>query len=311
MTIDLLLMQRMMSHTEAAFDRDFTTHRLYLSEDRERFLDRVAPQIRAVATGGSTGLPRAVMDRLPALEIVAVNGVGTDAVDLVEAARRGIAVTTTPGLLTDDVADMAMGLMLATARRLCFGDRFVRAGHWRTGGPPLARKVTGKRLGILGLGQIGRAIARRAAAFDMSVAYTNRNAVPDVPYRFVPDLMELASSSDLLVIAAAGGPSSRGIVDRAVLDALGPESILINVARGSLVDEAALIGALAEGRLGGAGLDVFATEPAIPDAFMALDNVVLQPHQGSATVETRQAMGEHVIAHLRAQFEGRRVHSAA
>ena len=311
MTIDLLLMQRMMGHTEAAFDRTFTTHRIYLAEDREQSLNEIASRIRAVATGGSTGLPRAMMDRLPALEVIAVNGVGTDAVDLVEAARRGIAVTTTPGLLTDDVADMAVGLMLATARRLCFGDRFVRSGHWPAGGPPLARKVTGKHLGILGLGQIGRAIARRAAAFDMSVAYTNRNAVPDAPYRFVPDLKELASGSDILVIAAAGGPSSRGLVDRAVLDALGPKGILINVARGSLVDEVALIGALAEGRLGGAGLDVFATEPAISKAFMELDNVVLQPHQGSATVETRQAMGELVVAHLKGQFEGRRVSSAA
>lgn len=310
MAQDILLTQRMMGETEEALDRRFRVHRLHLAEDRERFLAEVGPQVRGAATGGSTGLPGALMQALPALEIVAVNGVGTDAVDLEQARARSIRVTTTPDLLTDDVADMALGLVLATSRRLCAGDRHVREGRWPSGNPPLSAKVTGKRLGILGLGRIGRAIARRAEAFAMPVAYTNRRRVEDVAYRFVPSLRDLAAWSDVLVLAVAGGADSRAIVDASILDALGPGGILVNVARGSVVDEPALIAALEGGRLGGAGLDVFADEPRVPEALRRLDSVVLQPHQASATRETRLAMGDLLLANLDAHFAGQALPSA-
>jgi hydroxypyruvate reductase len=217
-----------------------------------------------------------------------------------------VRVTNTPDVLTDDVADMALGLMLATLRRLCVGDRFVRDGRWaRKEALPLATKLTGKRLGILGLGRIGRAIARRAAAFDMVIAYTGRRAHDDVPYRFEPSLAALARDSDILVVAVAGGPDTRGLVDRDVLDALGPAGVLVNIARGTVVDEPALVEALRQGRLGGAGLDVFENEPHVPEALFGLEQVVLQPHQASATHETREAMGRLVLDNLAAHFAGR------
>ena len=220
---------------------------------------------------------------------------------------RGIRVTNTPDVLTDDVADLALALILATLRRVCVGDRLVRAGSWGRVAIPLATKFSGKRLGILGLGRIGRAIAKRAGGFDVSIAYTDQRAFDDVPYRFEPSLVALAGDSDILVVAAAGGPTSRRLVDREVLDALGPEGILVNVARGSIVDEPALVDALREGRLGGAGLDVFEDEPHVPEALWGMDQVVLQPHQASATHETREAMGRLVLDNLAAQFAGRAV----
>jgi lactate dehydrogenase-like 2-hydroxyacid dehydrogenase len=213
-------------------------------------------------------------------------------------------VTTTPDVLMDDVADLAIGLLIATLRGICVGDRFVRAGSWPAGGLPLARKVSGKRLGILGLGRIGRAIARRAEAFGMTIGYTDLRAFDDVGYHFFPTPQALAADSDILVVAAAGGAGSRGTVGAPVMDALGPEGTLINIARGSVVDEPALVAALAEGRLGAAGLDVFADEPRVPEALWRMDNVVLQPHRASATVETRLAMGELVVANLAAHFAG-------
>jgi lactate dehydrogenase-like 2-hydroxyacid dehydrogenase len=218
------------------------------------------------------------MAAMPRLGIVAVNGIGTDAVDLDYARSRGIRVTTTPDVLTDDVADLAMALLLATSRQLCVGDRYVRQGLWGKQGLPLARKASGKKLGILGLGRIGRAI---------------------------PDLVELARWADILVVAASGGMQSRGIVNAAVLDALGPEGMLVNVARGSIVDEPALVAALEQKRLGAAGLDVFVDEPRVPEALWRMENVVLQPHRASATVETRLAMGELVLENLAAHFAGR------
>jgi hydroxypyruvate reductase len=302
---DLLLLQPMLERTESSLEALYQVHRPFAANDKDAFLNSVAPRIRAVATGGALGLPRALMDRLPALEIVAINGIGTDAVDLNEARRRGVLVTTTPDVLTDDVADMALSLLLASLRRICEGDRFVRAGRWPSAGLPLARRVTGKRLGILGLGRVGRAIARRAEAFSMPISYTDLRAVENVSYRFVPDLIELARDVDALVIAASGGAGSQKLVDAAVLNALGPEGLLINVARGSVVDEEVLVSALAEGRLGGAGLDVFADEPRVPEALWTMEQVVLQPHRASATLETRADMGDVLVANLMAHFAGR------
>ena len=301
----VLLIEPMMPEVEAQLDAAYCVHRLFAAHDRAALIAAIGSSVRAIVTGGGHGASNEIVDALPRLEIIAINGIGTDAVDLERARARSVRVTTTPDVLTEDVADMALGLMLATSRRICVGDRFVRAGGWLHEHLPLAAKVSGKRLGILGLGQVGRAVARRAEGFGMQIAYCDRDPVAGAAYRFQPDLEQLAKDSDFLVIAASGGPATRGLVSRPVLDALGPAGVLINVARGSVVDEPALVAALAEGRLGGAGLDVFAHEPDVPKALWDMDNVVLQPHQASATVETRRAMAELVLANLAAHFAGR------
>lgn len=301
---DILLIEPMMPETEARLDAAYQVHRLFREADPAALLARVGPRIRAIVTGGGAGASNQIVDALPALEVIAINGIGTDAVDLDRARARGVRVTTTPEVLTDDVADMAIGLMLAVARRLCVGDRFVREGRWPSGSIPLGRKVSGKRLGIVGLGRVGRAIARRAEGFGMMIAYTDLRAIDGIAHRYHPTLEALARESDFLVVAASGGLGSRGIVNSAVLDALGSEGVLVNVARGSVVDEPALAAALSAGRLGGAGLDVFAHEPEVPSALWHMENVVLEPHQASATIETRRAMADLVLRNLAAQFAG-------
>ena len=302
---EILLIEPMMAPIEASLDETYHVHRLFEAQERTAFVAGIAPKIRAIVTGGATGASTDLVDGLPALEIIAINGIGTDAVDLDRARARKIRVTTTPDVLTDDVADLGMGLLIATARQLCAGDRFVRAGRWsKREALPLAHKVSGKKLGILGMGRIGRAIARRAQGFDFRISYTDIRAFDDLDYRYEADLEALARDSDFLIVAAAGGPQSRGLVGASVLNALGPKGILVNVARGSVVDEPALVSALVEGRLGGAGLDVFVDEPNVPDALWTLDNVVLQPHRASATIDTRITMGELVLANLAAHFAG-------
>jgi hydroxypyruvate reductase len=303
---ELVLVQNIMPSVEAELERDYTVHRIKGRADLAAVPEPVRGRVRAVATRAAAGASPELVEALPSLEIVAIYGVGTDSVDLRHAKARGVRVTNTPDVLTDDVADMALGLTLATLRRLCVGDRFVRDGRWARGEVmPLATKLSGKRLGILGLGRIGRAIARRAAAFGTVIAYTGRRPYDDVPYRFEPSLVALARDSDILVVAVAGGPGTRGVVDREVLDALGPEGVLINIARGTVVDEPALVDALCQRRLGGAGLDVFRDEPRVPEALLDLEQVVLQPHQASATRETREAMGRLVLDNLAAHFSGR------
>jgi hydroxypyruvate reductase len=304
----LLLVDRFSEYGEARLDAAYQVHRLYTGAVT---LSSVAPAIRAIVTSGAKGASSELVDRLPALEIIAIRGVGTDAVDLDQAKKRSIHVTTTPNLLTEDVADMAIGLLLAAARGICAADRFVRAGQWRPGAAlPLGRKVTGMRIGILGFGRVGRAIASRAKAFSKFIGYTDLHAFADSPYRYFSTALELAENSDALILAASGGPQSRSIVDTKVLDALGSSGILVNVARGSLVDETALVSALKEGRLGGAGLDVFADEPNAPEALWRLDSVVLQPHRASATEQTRCAMEDLVLANLSAHFAGAALPSA-
>ncbi|UFN51313.1 2-hydroxyacid dehydrogenase [Roseomonas sp. OT10] len=302
---EILLIEPMMDRVMNALDDAYTVHRLWQAPDRDALLREAGPRIRGIATGGGTGASNAIVDALPKLEIIAINGIGTDAVDLVHAKERGIRVTTTPNVLTDDVADLGMALLLAACRGICTGDRYVRAGKWGKEGLPLARKATGKTLGILGLGRIGRAIAKRAAAFDMPIAYHDIRAFDDVPYTYVDSLAGLAKHSDILMVAASGGAGSRGIVNAEVLDALGPDGILVNIARGSVVDEDALVQALQEKRIAGAGLDVFVDEPRTPEALWSMENVVLQPHRASATTETRIAMGDLVLANLAAQFAGK------
>jgi len=303
---DVLLIEPMMAEIEAKLDLAYTMHRLFKTKDPEGLLRDVGARIRGVATGGGSGVAPAIMDALPSLEIIAINGIGTDAVDLAKAKARGIRVTTTPNVLTDDVADLGLALLLATARSLCVGDRFVRAGSWSgTKVLPLGTKVSGKRLGIFGMGRIGREIAARAQGFKMSIAYTDLRRMEDLPYDFFVSAETMAANVDFFVVAAAGGEQSRGAIGKDVLNALGPEGILVNIARGSVVDEPALVSALVEGRLGGAGLDVFADEPNVPEALLALNNVVLQPHRASATFDTRIAMGDLVLANLAAHFAGK------
>jgi hydroxypyruvate reductase len=304
MKAEILLIEPMTPEVEAQLDAAYRVHRLFQAKDPTVLLAQVGPAIRGIATGGGHGVANDVFDALPNLEIIAINGIGTDAVDLERARARGVRVTTTPGVLTDDVADLAIGLMLTVSRRICVADRFVREGRWPHAHLPLSVKVSGKRLGIFGLGHVGRAIASRAEGFGMPIAYCEQQPA-EVAYRFVPGLEQLAHDCDFLVIAVSGGAATRGMVNREVLDALGPQGVLINVARGSVVDEEALVAALAEGRLGGAGLDVFMHEPSVPEALWAMDNVVLQPHRASATVETRRAMADLVLANLAAHFAGR------
>jgi lactate dehydrogenase-like 2-hydroxyacid dehydrogenase len=299
---DLLLLDRFTDATEARFENAFTVHRSYASAFS---LDAVASGVKAIATSGAKGAGNAVIDRLSALEIIAIRGVGVDGVDLDHARQRGIQITTTPNLLTDDVADLAVALLLAASRGLCQSDRFVREGKWRPGAAlPLGRKVTGMRIGLVGLGRVGRAIADRLAAFKAEILYTDVRPFDDVAHQFVANVLDLAGRCDALILAASGGPQSLRIVDAAVLNALGPQGLLINVARGSLVDEPALVSALVDGRLGSAGLDVFVDEPNAPQELWKLDNVVLQPHRASATRETRLAMENLVFENLRAHFSG-------
>ncbi len=265
----------------------------------------VAPRIRAIAASGESKVTKDLIDRLPALEIISVMGVGYDGIDVAAAKARGVVVTHTPDVLNDDVADLAIALMLSLARAIPLADRFVRAGRWPEGPLPLARKMSGARLGLVGIGRIGQAIAHRAAAFGMTIAYTARSAKADIPYRFRPTPQALAAESDFLVVITPGGAGTRKLIDAAVLKALGPQGYLVNVARGSVVDQAALVDALANGVIAGAGLDVFENEPQVPEALRRMDNVVLTPHIGSATGQTRRAMADLAFANLQARFAGK------
>ncbi|SDD30071.1 2-hydroxyacid dehydrogenase [Nocardioides lianchengensis] len=266
---------------------------------RADFLAEHGPGVEVVVTSGRYGVDRDLMGRLPALAAIVGFGVGYDTTDVAAARERGIAISNTPDVLTDCVADTAVGLAIDTMRQLSAADRFVRRGAWPARGDvPLARRVSGSRVGILGLGRIGQAVAVRLEAFGCPISYHSRRPVAGSPYVYAASAVELAASVDLLVVATAGGAGSTHLVDRAVLEALGPDGFLVNVARGSVVDEDALVDLLVSGRLAGAGLDVFAREPHVPEALLGLDNVVLLPHLASGTVETREAMLELTLANL-------------
>ena len=291
-------------HPELA--RDFTVHYLPMKPDEHAaFLKPFADKVRFLQTTGTYGANAALMDLLPKLEIIATVSVGVDTIDLAHAKKRGIRVTNTPDVLNDCVADLAIGLMIGAARRLAHSDRYVREGKWLKGAMPIMTRVSRKRLGIVGLGKIGKAIAKRATGFDMTIAYHGRTEQKDVPYRFYADLAELAANVDFMVIVTPGGAATKGLVNEKVIRALGPNGILVNVSRGSVIDEAALVRALKEGALGGAGLDVFEAEPKVPEELFAMENVVLTPHVGSATTETRLDMGNLAIENLRAHLAGK------
>ncbi|MCK1970662.1 2-hydroxyacid dehydrogenase [Franconibacter sp. IITDAS19] len=267
-------------------------------------LAAIADEITVVITNGEAVVTREFIASLPALKLIAVFGVGYDGVDVAAARDHGVQVTHTPGVLTDDVADLAMGLMLATSRKIVAAQKFIEQGGWRQGGFQWTRKVSGARLGIFGMGRIGQAIARRAQAFDMEISYTDRNHHRSLPYRYVADLHELATQSDFLMVCAPGGAQTRGLINQSVLAALGPQGMLVNISRGSVVDEAALVHALENNLIAGAGLDVFANEPNVPAALQQRDNVVITPHMASATWETRREMSRLVLENVHAWFAG-------
>ncbi len=285
-------------------ERDFTVHRVWEAADKVAALAPVAARVRGVVTHAMAGLSKDLIQALPNLEICAIMGVGLETTDLAAARARGIVVTTTP-VLYDDVADLGVVLALCACRRIVEADRFVRSGRWLQGRIAPAHKFSGKRAGILGLGRIGTALAPRLAAFGLRIGYYDPLPKPGVPYQAYDSPVALAQNSDILFLCAAGGPGRGHIVTAEVLDALGPEGIFVNIARGWLVDEAALVRALSEGRLGAAGLDVFEHEPQVPQALLGLDNVVLTPHIASNTEETIRAMGECVLDNVRSWFAGK------
>jgi lactate dehydrogenase-like 2-hydroxyacid dehydrogenase len=269
------------------------------ASDRRAFLAEYAGEITVAVTSGRTGVDAELMLALPRLGAVVHFGVGYDTTDVEAAASRGIALSNTPDVLTDCVADTAVGLMIDVLRQFSAADRYVRAGRWPVDGDyPLTRQVSNTRIGIIGLGRIGRGIAQRLSAFGCSIRYHTRRPVADTPFTYVTSPVELARDVDVLIVAAAGGTETRHLIDRHVIDALGANGYLINISRGSVVDEAALVDALASGRLAGAGLDVFADEPRVPDALLAMDNVVLLPHVGSGTEQTRAVMEELTLRNL-------------
>lgn len=299
--VEVLVTNRLPDGCEEALDSACTPHRLYRAPDRDGLLDRVGPRIRAVAGGNVDG---ALMARLPALEIIAGFGVGYDSIDIELAKARGIRVSNTPDVLNDAVAELTMGLMIALARRIPEADRFVRGGRWPGGGFGLTAELTAATVGIVGLGRIGREVARRCDAMKMRVVYHGRRQQADVPYRYYANLVEMAGDCDWLVALVPGGEGTQGLISREVLEALGSKGRFVNLGRGSIVDEPALVHLLATGGLGGAALDVFENEPDIRHEFLAFDNVILSPHQGSATVTTREAMGALMLDNLKAHFAG-------
>jgi len=272
--------------------------------DKPALLKQVGAQIKGLVQGGGTVTPVELLAQLPNLEIISVFGVGYDGVPVDYCKQRGIKVGHTPDVLTDDVADVALALTLMLARQFHLANRFVHAGEWPKRGLPLSTSVTAKRAGILGLGRIGKAIAQRLSACGMKIGYHGRKP-QDVPYTYYPTLLDLAKNSDFLIVASPGGAATKNMVNAEIIAALGPKGSVINIARGSIIDEPALVAALKAGMLGGAGLDVFANEPHVPADLLALDNVVLFPHVGSATKETRKGMGDLVLANLAAHFAGK------
>ncbi|MBA0594893.1 hypothetical protein Gorai_011782, partial [Gossypium raimondii] len=301
-SIGVLMACPMNSYLEQQLENRFKLFRFWTVPDKSSFLASHKDSIQAVVGNAFAGADAKLIEALPKLEIVSSFSVGLDKIDLATCKEKGIRVTNTPDVLTEDVADLAIGLMLAVLRKLCESDRFVRSGKWKRGQYVLTTKFTGKRVGIIGLGRIGMAIATRAEAFSCPISYYSRTEKPEIKYKYYPSVVELAANCDILVVACALTTETHHIINREVIDALGPKGVLINIGRGPHVDEPELVSALVEHRLGGAGLDVFEHEPEVPEELFGLDNVVLLPHVGSGTVETRQAMADLVIGNLEAHF---------
>ncbi len=304
---EIIITARGHAGTMATLQNEFTCHLLFEGPERNAFFKQHAATVRGLATFGPMPVDGKLMDALPNLEIISNFGVGVDAINLDDAKKRNIIVTNTPEVLNDCVADTALALVLNMLRKFPQSEVYLRAGHWATKGPyPLTTSAGGKTLGILGLGRIGEAIAKRALACGMKIRYHNRSR-KDVAYRYDPDPVTLAKNSDVLMVVTPATTETARIINAKVLDALGPQGYLVNIARGSVVDEPVLLRYLQEKRIAGAGLDVFADEPRVPPEFFTLDNAVLFPHVGSATVETRKAMGDLQIENLRLHFAGKPV----
>jgi hydroxypyruvate reductase len=293
---------RLLPALETELARQYDLHPLWQEADQKSFLAARGAEFVGLATSARIGATAALIDALPALKVISSFGVGYDTIDIEHAARRGIPVGYTPDVLNDCVADTAFGLVIDVARRFAASDRYTRSGQWLKAPYPLATRVSGKRLGILGLGRIGQVVARRASGFDMEVRYHNRSPKPDVPYTYEPTLKSLAEWCDFLVVVSAGGAETRHLVSSEVLRALGPKGFLINVARGSVIDEDALVQALDDGTIAGAGLDVYTDEPNVPTRLLTMEQVTLLPHVASATHETRQAMADLVLENLALYF---------
>jgi lactate dehydrogenase-like 2-hydroxyacid dehydrogenase len=304
MTATDILMPGPMPLVLPKLEARFRVHKLWEAADKQAALAELGSAITGIATGGHIKIDAALIDRFPNLQIVANFGVGYDSVDAAHAATRGVIVTNTPDVLTEEVADTAIGLMLMTAREFGAAERYVRAGKWLHSSYPLTRStLQGKTLGIVGMGRIGKAIAKRAAAFGLKLAYHNRRPAADTDIRYYASLVDLARDVDILLSVLPGGAATHHLIGAEVLEALGPEGILINIGRGSVVDETALIAALTAGKLFSAGLDVFETEPCFPEELASFDRVVLLPHVGSASIHTRQLMGDLCADNLISWFE--------
>ena len=288
-------------------EQEYTIHDFIDPADPDALLEEVGPKIRGILAGGMKGPNANLINRLPNLEIISSFSVGFDATDVVAAQARGVIVTHTPEVLTGDVADLAMAFILMAPRRIGESERFLREGKWLQGRMDLGTTVRGKRLGILGLGRIGKAVARRAEVFGLQIGYFDIKPMGDLAYRSYATLMDLAEASDILLVACEGGEANRSVVSSEVIEAIGPKGFLVNTARGPIVDQAALVAALEDGKLAGAALDVFDGEPQVPAKMMAMENVVLTPHIASSTHETRRAMGDLVYDNLRAHFDGKPV----
>lgn len=299
--IDLLQTHALFADCERQLQERYRVHKLHEAADAEALLAEIGPRVRAIA---GSKVDAALMDRLPNLEIIANFGVGYDTVDTVAAKARNIRVTNTPDVLNDAVAELTVGLMIALARRIPQADRFVRDGKWSAGEMGLFSELSGKTIGIIGLGRIGKEIAQRLQAMKMRIVYFGRRHQQREPYVYYENLLDMARDSDWLVVIAPGGKSTQGLVSREILEALGPQGAVVNMARGSLIDEKAMIELLQSGGLGGAALDVFENEPEVPQALRTLENVVLSPHHGSASYQTRKGMGDLVMANLAAHFAG-------
>ena len=300
----LLQIAKLHPHAQERLERDYTIVSATVPEIDHAWLAQHASGIEGVVTGGHLGIPSALVEGLPDLRIIGINGVGYDKVDLELAKTRGLRVSNTPDVLTEDVADLAVGLTLSLLRRLPHAHGHVTAGKWPQGEMPLARKLSGKRIGIFGLGRIGRAVAKRFAGFTDHISYTDVTE-HDKSFPYYPDAAAMAREVDILVVCAAASASTRKLIGREVFEALGPDGFLVNIARGSIVDEPALVEALQHGVIAGAALDVFEDEPHVPAAMFDMDNVVITPHVASATHETRRAMGDLMIDNLDAFFAGR------
>lgn len=302
---ELLIVSPMMPMIEEQLDRNFTVERLYKAADKDKLLADFGPKVRALAATPGARIDAALMGKLPKLEIVGSFGVGYDSVDAKWAGEHGIVVTNTPDVLNEEVADTALGLLLATIRQFPQADRYVRDGKWKEKPFPLTVTLQDRTVGIIGMGRIGKAIAKRLEAFNTPIVYHSRNKADGVSYKYYPDLKQMAKDADVLVVITPGGAATKHLVNRDVLEALGPNGIVINVARGSVIDEQALIEALRDKKILSAGLDVFEDEPNVPQALIGMDHVVLLPHVGSASVHCRNLMGQLVVDNLMAWSSGK------